>query len=80
MLVKWLEPVIESRCEEINDELLKTEVGDLYSSTIRIIKGNKHLGEDESYELENHFLMAVRNAVEVSYRKGLIDGISIYRK
>ncbi|EGG33461.1 hypothetical protein [Paenibacillus sp. HGF5] len=80
MLVKWLEPVIESECEEINDQLLHNENGEVYSSVITIIKKNVNLDENESYELENCFLVAIRNAVEVSYRKGLIDGISIYRK
>ncbi|WP_338841879.1 hypothetical protein [Paenibacillus glucanolyticus] len=80
MLVKWLEPVIESKCEEINNELLNNENGEVYSSVISIIKENVCLGENESYELENCFLVAVRTAVEISYRKGLVDGISIYRK
>ncbi|WP_339192746.1 hypothetical protein [Paenibacillus sp. FSL W8-1287] len=80
MLVKWLEPVIETKCEEINNQLLHNENVEVYSSVISIIKKNVNLDENESYELENYFLVAIRNAVEVSYRKGLTDGISIYRK
>lgn len=80
MLIKWLEPVIEANCDEINNALLNNEDKEVYENIMRIVKGNKHLSQDDVFEIENYFLLAIRNAVVVSYTSGLRDGINIYRK
>ncbi|MEK5167118.1 hypothetical protein NYE69_33090 [Paenibacillus sp. FSL R5-0527] len=80
MLIKWLEPVIEANSDEINNALLNNEDKEVYENIMRIVKGNKHLSQDDVFEIENYFLLAIRNAVVVSYTSGLRDGINIYRK
>ncbi|RRJ62378.1 hypothetical protein EHV15_05005 [Paenibacillus oralis] len=80
MLIKWLEPVIEASCDEINNDLLNNEDKEMYENVMRIVKENKHLSQDDVFEIENYFLLAIRNAVVVSYTSGLRDGINIYRK
>ncbi len=80
MLIKWLEPVIEANCVEINDAILNNEDKEIYENLIKIVKENNYLSKDDVYEIENSFLLAIRNAVVVSYTSGLRDGINIYRK
>lgn len=80
MIIEWLEPVIEKRCETINDFIINSENNQLYNELMKIIKCNHGFNEDDVLDIENIFLLAIRNGVEYSYREGLKDGISIYRK
>ncbi|MNP02168.1 hypothetical protein D3C76_940150 [compost metagenome] len=79
MLMKWLEPVIEVNCDGINDAIMNDENKKLYEELISILRHDKYLSVDNSSEIENIFLLAIRNAVIISYTTGLRDGINIYK-
>ncbi|MFD1179188.1 hypothetical protein ACFQ3W_23245 [Paenibacillus puldeungensis] len=80
MLVQWLEPVIETKSDEINDEIINNEESQLYEQLVTIVKQNGMLNSDDAIDIENVFLLAIRKAVYIAYKKGLTDGINIYRK
>lgn len=79
MLLEWLIPVIEERCEDINDELLKKKKDNQYNNLIDLISSIEGLNNEQRIEIENLFLLHCRQAIEHSYRCGLRDGISIFR-
>ncbi|MFE9279330.1 hypothetical protein ACQKLN_29660 [Paenibacillus glucanolyticus] len=79
MLLEWLIPVIEERCEDINDELLKEKKDNHYNNLIDLINGIEGLDSEQRIELENLFLLHCRQAIEHSYKCGLREGISIFR-
>ncbi|MNW47758.1 hypothetical protein D3C74_251010 [compost metagenome] len=80
MLMKWLEPVIEVKCDEINNDVMNDENKKLYENLISILRHDNCLNDDNGIEIENIFLLAIRNAVLISYTAGLRDGINIYKK
>lgn len=80
MLINWLEPVIEINGDKINDEVIKTETKDVYDIFITLIKNNNSINCDNVLDLENAFLLAMRNGVKIAYKRGLEDGINIYRQ
>lgn len=80
MLVEWLKPVIEMKCDELSDLLLDQNCSSEYTVFLSILKSNPLLSNEVKYELENLFIMHSKRAVDVSYKSGLTEGIQIFRK
>lgn len=79
MPMKWLEPAIEKRIEEICDRLGKEDPEEFYKrfmGCISKVDGQATL-KDVLFELENTFVLRTRQAAEISYRAGLTDGLNL---
>lgn len=77
MISDWLEPSVETRVNEIFDYICDNDPERLYHkfcSAIRAIK-DKEL----SFDLENYFLLMVKQTTEYSYRKGISD-MAVFKK
>ncbi|MEC0241950.1 hypothetical protein P4H66_19290 [Paenibacillus dokdonensis] len=79
MLLEWLEPVVNKRCEDINDELLRQMIDNPYNEFMNFINKNESLSEIEKFHLENFFILQCKKSVEVSYRCGIKEGLALFR-
>lgn len=79
MVMRWLEPVIEQRTNEIFDRLWKEDedIGDLKQKLADIFKSTEDPATKALVlELENLYILRIRRRINTSYRTGLSDGIS----
>ncbi|MEJ8548127.1 hypothetical protein [Brevibacillus borstelensis] len=73
MLMKWLEPTIEKRVDEIFDELIQKDQLDLYQKLIELVKNREEVDGELIFEIENSLLLMIKCAVDTSYRAGLYE-------
>lgn len=71
--MKWLEPTIKKRVDEIFDELIQNDQQDLHQRIVELVKSGVAEDSDLLFEVENLMLLMVKSAVDTSYQAGLYE-------
>jgi hypothetical protein len=79
MLMEWLDPSMEKQCMELFDHICSDD--DLYLKFMSIIESMKkqtpQVSNDLMFQMENIFILNIKNTVDKSYRAGMADGLNL---
>lgn len=79
MLLQLLEPTIQNQVVEVFDQIAVDN--DMYMKFMTVLalmeKDKPGLSKELLFQMENIFILTVKQTVEISYRAGISDGLKL---